>query len=98
MIFLSMTVLFLIWKLHRGTDIRHNWNLLAYSMVTYWYGMPDAKSNHRPMPDLVKRKLLSLTEIEWLQQMLKDGIISFIPENLGKLVRDPELIKDRRQN
>ena len=71
-----------------GTDIRNNWNLLAYSMVTYWYGMPDATSNHGPKSELARRKIFSLSEIDRIQELLKDGIISFNPGKLEKLVKD----------
>lgn len=38
-------------------------NLLACSMVTYWYGMPDAKSNHGPRLDMAEKKpFLALLE------------------------------------
>ena len=67
-----------------GTDIRKYWNLLAYSMVTYWYGMPDAKSNRSSRYDLAKRKLITLSEIERMEQMLKDSIILFNSEKLEK--------------
>jgi hypothetical protein len=62
-----------------GTDIRNQWNLLAYSMVTYWYGMPGARSNRGPLRNLAKNKLLSLTEIEAMQQLLKDSKLNYSP-------------------
>ena len=69
-----------------GTDIRNHWNLLSYSTVTYWYGMPGATSNRDGRCDLAD-KLPSLTEIERMQQLLKDSIISFHPEKLEKFLR-----------
>jgi hypothetical protein len=57
-----------------GTDIRNHWNLLAYSMVTYWYGMPDAVSNRAPQHNRARQKLISVSEIERLQQLLKDSV------------------------
>ena len=65
-----------------GTDIRNYWNLLSYSMVTYWYGMADATSNRTPRYDQARQKLMSVPEIERLQQMVRDSIILF---NRGKL-------------
>ena len=65
-----------------GTDIRKHWNLLAYSLVTYWYGMSDAKSNHGSRYDLAKRRLITLPEIERMELLLKDSIILI---NSGKL-------------
>ncbi len=71
-----------------GTDIRKHWNLLAYSLVAYWYGMPGATSNRVPQPDQAKQRLISVLEIECMQQMLRDSIFNFNTEKLGKLVRD----------
>ncbi len=81
-----------------GTDIRNYWNLLAYSMVTYWYGMPDVTSNRSPRPDIAEKKLMSLSEIERMQQLLKDSIISFHPEKLEKLVRDPKQANSQKKD
>ncbi len=61
-----------------GTDIRNYWNLLAYSMVTYWYGMPNSKSNRAPQRDRARQKLISVSELERMQQLLKDSVISNI--------------------
>ena len=58
-----------------GTDIRHSWNLLSYSMVTYWYGMPDTKSNRAPLSDRARQKLISVSELERRQQLLKESVI-----------------------
>ena len=69
-----------------GTDIRNYWNLLSYSMVTWWYGMPDATSNRTPQPDKAKQKLMTVSEIERLQQMVKDSLLIFNQEKLKKLI------------
>jgi Protein of unknown function (DUF2961) len=66
-----------------GTDIRNYWNLLSYSMVTYWYGIADATSNRIPRYDLARQKLMSVSEIERLQQMVRDSIMIFNPEKLN---------------
>jgi hypothetical protein len=58
-----------------GVDIRHFYNLLAYSMVTYWYGMADASSLHQPQLKDVRQKLLNLSTLDVLQQQLKAGHI-----------------------
>lgn len=71
-----------------GTDIRNHWNLLSYSMVTYWYGTADAKSNRSPQPDRARQQLIQVPEIELMQQMVKDSLINFNVEKLKKLVRD----------
>jgi hypothetical protein len=69
-----------------GTDIRNHWNLLSYSTVTYWYGMPGATSNRDGRRDLVET-LPSLMEIEHMQELLKDSIISFDRARLRKKLR-----------
>lgn len=71
-----------------GTDIRNHWNLLSYSTITYWYGMPGATSNRIPQHDLAKQRLISVPEIERMEKMVKDRIINFNTEELKKRVRD----------
>jgi hypothetical protein len=76
-----------------GTDIRNPWNLLAYSMVTYWYGRPGAHQNHPPRPDLAAKPIIKLAEMDRLQEWLRDSIIVLhydrLEKNLGNLVRNP---------
>ena len=60
-----------------GTDIRNYWNLLSYSMVTWWYGMAGAKSNRTPQRQQAKQQMMSVPEIERLQQMVRDSILIF---------------------
>jgi len=60
-----------------GTDIRNYWNLLSYSMVTYWYGLPGATSNRTPQRIQAKQKLMSVSEIERLQFLVRDHKIIF---------------------
>lgn len=60
-----------------GTDIRNYWNLLSYSMVTFWYGMGDAASNRTPQREQAKQQMMSVPEIERLQQMVRDSILIF---------------------
>jgi hypothetical protein len=55
-------------------------------MVTYWYGMPGARSNRTPQPDEAKQKLMKVSEIERLQQMVKDSLLIFNQEKLLKLI------------
>ena len=69
-----------------GTDIRNYWNLLSYSTVTYWYSMPDAKSNCSPQPDQAKQKLMTVSEIERLQQLVRDSLLIFNQGKLQKLI------------
>jgi hypothetical protein len=76
-----------------GTDIRNPWDLLAYSMVTYWYGMPDARSNCPPRPDLAAKPILTLPEMDRLHQWLRDSVIVMqydeLEKKLGDLIRNP---------
>ncbi len=76
-----------------GTDIRNYWNLLAYSMVSYWYGMPDAKSNRPPMPELAAKAILTLPEVDRIQDWLRDSIMlinyDHMERNMGDLIRNP---------
>lgn len=69
-----------------GTDIRNHWNLLSYSTVTYWYGIPGAISNRDNRHEL-PNKLPSVSEMERMQQLLKDTVIFFDPEKIKKLMR-----------
>jgi Protein of unknown function (DUF2961) len=71
-----------------GTDIRNYWNLLSYSMVTYWYGIAGAKSNRTPQREQAKQKLMSVPEIERLQQMVRDSLIIFNHGKIEKMVRE----------
>lgn len=58
-----------------GVDIRHFYDLLAYSMVTYWYGLPDASSNQQYQLNKVKQKLMPLATLDVLENQLKAGHI-----------------------
>ncbi|MGH2645893.1 MAG: DUF2961 domain-containing protein, partial [Chitinophagaceae bacterium] len=59
-----------------GVDIRHAYNLLSYSMVTYWYGLSGAICNRNPDYYQSKEKLMSLPVIDRLEKELKDGKIT----------------------
>jgi hypothetical protein len=76
-----------------GTDIRNPWDLLAYSMVTYWYGMPDVRSNCPPRPELAAKPILTLPEMDRLHQWLTDSVIVMqydeLEKKLGDLIRNP---------
>ncbi len=71
-----------------GTDIRNYWDLLSYSIVIYWYGIPGATSNRIPRSDLARRTLISLSEIERMQQMVKDSILIYQIEKVKNWVND----------
>ena len=54
-----------------GVDIRHFYDLLVYSMVTYWYGKADAVCNRKPETGKIKQKLMRLCSLDSLEQGLK---------------------------
>ncbi|TAN17260.1 MAG: DUF2961 domain-containing protein [Chitinophagaceae bacterium] len=56
-----------------GVDIRHSYNLLSYSMITYWYGLPGVICNREPAVNEVKRKLMTLSQINKITREIKDG-------------------------
>lgn len=56
-----------------GVDIRHYYNLLAYSIVTYWYGKPGAVSNRKPEINRMRQKLMKVSTLELLEQKIKSG-------------------------
>lgn len=58
-----------------GVDIRHFYNLLAYSMVTYWYGLPGVTSNQTHQLNKVKQKLMPLSTLDVLEHQLNTGHI-----------------------
>ena len=71
-----------------GVDIRNPWNLLAYSMVTYWYGMPYARSNRPPIPELAAKPILTLPEMDRLQEWLRDSVIIMQYDQLERKLKD----------
>lgn len=54
-----------------GVDIRHEYDLLAYSMMTYWYGQAGAKCNRKKDLGKIKQKLTGLASLDLLEQGLK---------------------------
>lgn len=56
-----------------GVDIRHDYDLLAYSVITYWYGLPGVSSNQQYQLNKVKQKLMSLSTLDVLEHQLKAG-------------------------
>jgi len=45
-----------------GVDIRHPWDLLGYSVVTYWYARPGAMHNRPPLPQAAAQPIVSLDQ------------------------------------
>lgn len=58
-----------------GVDIRHNYNLLSYSMMSYWYGCSGSVANRKPTTQQLKQKLMTLPEIDILEREIKSGNI-----------------------
>jgi len=54
-----------------GVDIRHSYDWLAYSMVTYWYSLPGENSNRIPELKKINERLIPLSAIDLLEQDLK---------------------------
>jgi hypothetical protein len=55
-----------------GVDIRHPWNLLGYSAVTYWYAKPGAVHNRPAMPLEASKPIISLYQLRQRSDSLKN--------------------------
>lgn len=62
-----------------GTDIREPWNLLDYSLVTFWYALPGSTSNAVPESQKASRPPLTLEEIDRMQDFRKNGTVVLSP-------------------
>jgi hypothetical protein len=60
-----------------GTDIRNSWNLLDYSLVTFWYARPGAETNASPQWEKAAQPIPTLADIDRQQAFLKDGSLAF---------------------
>ncbi|MCG8558015.1 MAG: DUF2961 domain-containing protein [Proteobacteria bacterium] len=47
-----------------GTQMRNRWNLLKYSVVTYWYAIPGARHNRVPQPAEAARPVMTVQELD----------------------------------
>ena len=74
-----------------GTDIRNYWNLLSYSAVTYWYGMPGATSGRAAESSLAREKRMTVPEIERLQQLVRDSVFIFNQASLENRIRSKKV-------
>ena len=45
-----------------GVDIRHPWDLLGYTAVTYWYAKPGAIHNRPALPEEAEKPIVSLDQ------------------------------------
>ena len=65
-----------------GVDIRHPWDLLGYSTVTYWYDKPGSTHNRPALPREAAKPIVSME-----QAMLADGEV--LPAGSGQIARSP---------
>ena len=54
-----------------GVQMRNPWNLLHYSVITFWYAIPGAVHNLFPQPEWASRPVMSVEELDALE--LKAG-------------------------
>jgi len=54
-----------------GTDIRNHWNLLDYSLVTFWYAIPGSVSNAVESPEKAAAPILTVEELDRMQNFLE---------------------------
>jgi len=54
-----------------GVDIRHPWDLLGYSVVTYWYAKPGAIHNRPALPQAAAKPIVSLEQALKLRAEIK---------------------------
>jgi hypothetical protein len=59
-----------------GTDIREAWNLLDYSLVTFWYAIPGSTSNATAQSEIAALPLLTVEDIDRMQDFIKTGTLS----------------------
>lgn len=55
-----------------GTDIRNPWNLLGYSVATFWYARPGATHNWPVAAEAAARPLMSLEQLRRQAQSIRD--------------------------
>lgn len=63
-----------------GTDIRESWNLLDYSLVSFWYAVPCSESNIAPNPAAAKNGLVTLDQLDAHQEFLRNNLVRIAPE------------------
>lgn len=77
-----------------GVDIRHYYNLLSYSMITYWYGLPGASSNVIRQLSKLNQKLMPLCTLDVLEQQLKAGHIHLDSNYIINKVKEMSLLQN----
>ncbi len=61
-----------------GVGIRNPWNLLGYSVVTWWYARPGATHNRPPQPDLAAKPIVSLSELDRRAKQIRVGEVRHV--------------------
>ena len=54
-----------------GTDIRNPWNLLGYSVTTFWYAKPGATHNRPPQPALAAKPIHSVEDLKKMSEAIR---------------------------
>lgn len=62
-----------------GTSQRNPWDLLMYSVATYWYGKPGVTHNRPPLPEEAVRPITSFEDMQARSDLLRRGGIAPIP-------------------
>jgi len=66
-----------------GVDIRHPWDLLGYSVVTFWYAKPGAMHNRPARPNAAAKTIVSLDEAIKLSAKIKASHSGNSPKPVG---------------
>ncbi|HVT11286.1 MAG TPA: glycoside hydrolase family 172 protein [Fimbriimonadaceae bacterium] len=56
-----------------GVDIRNPWNLLGYSVATFWYARPGSTSNREPEPKAAAKPVVSLADLQKRSAAIRGG-------------------------
>jgi len=54
-----------------GVQMRNPWDLLLYSVMTYWYALPGATHNRGPEVDRARLKPMTVGELEAMQEAVQ---------------------------
>jgi hypothetical protein len=57
-----------------GTDIRNPWDLLHYSVVTYWYARPGVVHNRTAQADVAAKPVMTAEELDAREQAIKKSM------------------------
>jgi hypothetical protein len=62
-----------------GTGQRNAWDLLMYSVATFWYARPGASHNRPPLPTEAARPITSFEELQARSDLIKAGGVLIVP-------------------